>query len=150
MPLHFPSANPSPDEMWTTAFKELGQRIRRYFTRREPHQRALTYVRGLMSPVERKNGWQLAEEGGEATPYALQHLLDRARWDWDEVRDELRAYIRETLTEKSAVVVIDETGFLKKRDKSVGVQRQYYRRLTLSSMVSKQRFRKKERRAEHV
>jgi SRSO17 transposase len=83
-----------------------------------------TYLRVLVSPVERKNGWQVAEEAGEATPYAMQHLLDRAKWDADGVRDELRSYVSETL-EEAAVLVIDETGFLKKGSKSVGVQRQY-------------------------
>lgn len=78
-----------------------------------------------MSSVERKNGWQVAEAVGEATPYAVQHVLDRAKWDCDGVRDELRAYISETLAASRAVVVIDETGFLKKGTKSVGVQRQY-------------------------
>jgi len=72
-----------------------------------------------------KNGWQLAEEVGEATPYAMQHLLDRAKWDCDGVRDELQTYVRETLADPLGVVVIDETGFLKKGGKSVGVQRQY-------------------------
>ncbi|MFL5666613.1 MAG: IS701 family transposase, partial [Ktedonobacteraceae bacterium] len=66
--------------MWTTAFNDLGQRIRRFFPRREPYQRALAYLQGLMSEVSRKNGWQVAEEVGEAAPYAIQHLLDRARW----------------------------------------------------------------------
>ncbi len=78
-----------------------------------------------MSLVERKNGWQVAEEVGEATPYAIQHLLDRAKWDCDGVRDELRAYVWETLAEPKGVLVIDETGFLKKGRKSAGVQRQY-------------------------
>ena len=75
--------------------------------------------------MERKNGWQVAEEAGEATPYGMQHLLDRAKWDPDGVRDELRAYLSETLGDEAAVLVIDETGFLKKGSKSVGVQRQY-------------------------
>ncbi len=83
------------------------------------------YLRGLMSDVPRKNGWQVAEAIGEATPYAVQHLLDRAKWDCDGVRDELSAYALETLATSDAVVVIDETGFLKKGEKSVGVQRQY-------------------------
>ena len=82
-------------------------------------------MQGLMSTASRKNGWQVAEELGEATPYAIQHLLDRARWDCDEVRDELRTYIGEILADSKGVVVIDETGFLKKGGKSVGVQRQY-------------------------
>src|SRR5436309_9446666 len=82
-------------------------------------------MQGLMSPIERKNGWQVAEAMGEATPYAMQHLLDRAKWDCDGVRDGVRAYVLETLAVSSAVLVIDETGFLKKGTKSVGVQRQY-------------------------
>jgi SRSO17 transposase len=83
------------------------------------------YLRVLLSPVARKNGWQVAEEAGEATPYGMQHLLDRAKWDADGVRDELRSYVSETLGEEAAILVIDETGFLKKGSKSVGVQRQY-------------------------
>jgi SRSO17 transposase len=67
----------------------------------------------------------VAEEMGETTPYAIQHLLDRARWDCDRVRDELRAYVQETLASPHAVLVVDETGFLKKGGKSAGVQRQY-------------------------
>jgi hypothetical protein len=109
-----PPTSSSPEKVWTTAFNDLGQRIRHFFTRREPHQRALAYLQGLMSDVSRKNGWQVAEEVGEATPYAIQHLLDRARWDDDGVRDALRAYIWETLAVPGAVLVIDETGFLKK------------------------------------
>ena len=62
---------------------------------------------------------------GETTLYALQHLLDRAKWDCDGVRDELHAYIQEALASPNAVVVIDETGFVNKGDKSAGVQRQY-------------------------
>ncbi len=123
----FPPTNPSsfPEEVWTTVLDQLSQQIRQHFIRPESHQRALTYIQGLMSSVERKNGWQVAEEMGEATPYAMQYLLDRARWDCDGVRDELRAYVQETLSSPDAVLVVDETGFLKKGCKSVGVQRQY-------------------------
>jgi SRSO17 transposase len=78
-----------------------------------------------MSDASRKNAWQVAEEMGETTPYAIQHLLDRAKWDCDGVRDTLQASIREALSAPDAVLVIDETGFLKKGEKSVGVQRQY-------------------------
>ena len=127
MSLPFPVINESssPEEVWTTAFQELGQRIRHHFVRQESYHRALNYVRGLMSEISRKNGWQVAEEVGEATPYAMQHLLDRAKWVCDGVRDELRTYISQALAGPSAVLVIDETGFLKKGRKSVGVQRQY-------------------------
>jgi hypothetical protein len=84
----FPSASShtSPEESWATALHDLSQRIRRFFVRPEPHQRALAYLQGLMSPGERKNGWQVAEEVGETTPYAMQHLLDRAKWDCDGAR----------------------------------------------------------------
>src|SRR6266700_7479877 len=112
-------------EVRTTAFQDLGQRIRSSFVRQESHQQTLAYLQGLMSLVERKNGWQVAEELGEATPYAMQHLLDRAKWDCDGVRNALRAYVHEMLAAPNAVLVIDETGFLKKGLKSVGVQRQY-------------------------
>src|SRR5260221_8380537 len=122
-----PPASPSssPGEVWTAAFNQLGQRMRLHFVRPEPYQRALTYMQGLMSKASRKNGWQVAEEMGEATPYAMQNALDRARWDCDGVRDALRAYVWETLADPKGVVVIDETGFLKKGCKSAGVQRQY-------------------------
>jgi SRSO17 transposase len=93
--------------------------------RQEARERIGVYLRVLLSPVERKNGWQVAEEAGEATPYAMQHLLDRAKWDPDGVRDELRSYVTEMLGDEAAVLVVDETGFLKKGSKSVGVQRQY-------------------------
>lgn len=74
MPHLFPSENvhTSLGEVWTIAFQDLGQRIRSTFVRQESHQRALAYLQGLMSLVERKNGWQVAEELGEATPYAMQ------------------------------------------------------------------------------
>jgi SRSO17 transposase len=97
----------------------------RYVVRQEARERLRTYLRVLLSPVERKNGWQVAEEAGERTPYAMQHLLDRARWDPDGMRDELRSYVCDTLGDRTSVLVIDETGFLKKGTKSVGVQRQY-------------------------
>ena len=95
------------------------------FRRPEPRRRALTYLRGLLSPVERKNGWQLAEQAGDATPDGVQRLLYNYRWEADLVRDDLRDYVVEHLGEADGVVVVDETGFLKKGDKSVGVQRQY-------------------------
>jgi SRSO17 transposase len=81
----------------------------------------------LLGPVQRKNGWQLAEYVGDASPHGIQRLLDRARWDADEVRDALMHYARaHLLTEGDhGVLIVDETGFLKKGDKSVGVQRQY-------------------------
>jgi SRSO17 transposase len=93
------------------------------FLRAEPRQRAMAYVRGLISPIERKNGWQLAEPAGDAAPHGVQHLLGRAAWSADAVRDDLRTYVMEHLGDPDAVLVIDETGFLKKGTKSVGVAR---------------------------
>ena len=95
------------------------------FHRSEPRRRALEYLKGLISPVERKNGWQLAERAGDATPDGVQRLLSTYRWDADLVRDDLRAYVVEHLGETDGVLVVDETGFLKKGAKSVAVQRQY-------------------------
>ena len=112
-------------DVWTNAFDAVSKRMKSYFARRESYQNALRYLRTLLLPLKRKNGWQIAEEAGEPTPYAMQHLLDRARWDCDGMRDELRTYVCETLAAPSAILVIDETGFLKKGAKSVGVQRQY-------------------------
>jgi SRSO17 transposase len=82
-------------------------------------------MRGLLSPVERKNGWQLAEVNGAATPYGIQHLLGRARWDAEAVRNDLRAYLVEHMGAPQAVLGLDETGFLKKGQQSAGVARQY-------------------------
>jgi SRSO17 transposase len=80
---------------------------------------------GLLAPLERKNGWHLAEAAGDASPDSVQDFLSRMRWDADAVRDDLRAYVIEHLSDPDAVLVLDETGFLKKGEHSVGVQRQY-------------------------
>lgn len=112
-------------ERWAQGLEAVAERIRGRFPRAEPRERATAYLRGLISPVERKNGWQLAEEAGDETPYGVQHLLGRAEWSAEEVRDDLRSYVVEHLGSEDAVLVVDETGFLKKGVKSVGVQRQY-------------------------
>jgi SRSO17 transposase len=104
---------------------DIARRLAPYFERAEPRQRAMAYLRGLLSPAERKNSWQLAEVSGDTTPYAFQHLLRRALWDPDAVRDELRRYVLQHLGDSEAVLVIDETGFLKKGRHSAGVARQY-------------------------
>jgi SRSO17 transposase len=104
---------------------DIERRLAPYFERAEPRQRALAYVRGLLSPAERKNSWQLAEVSGDTTPYAFQHLLRRALWDPEAVRDELRRYVLQHLGDSEAVLVLDETGFLKKGRHSAGVARQY-------------------------
>jgi SRSO17 transposase len=79
----------------------------------------------LLGPVERRNGWHLAEQIGERTPDGVQRLLRTARWDAEAVRDDLRAYVVDHFGDRTAVLVIDETGFLKKGTKSAGVARQY-------------------------
>jgi SRSO17 transposase len=104
---------------------DIERRLAPYFERTEPRQRALAYLRGLLSPAERKNSWQLAERRGDTTPYGFQHLLRRALWDPDAVRDELGTYVVQHLGAPNAVLVIDATGFLKKGDHSAGVARQY-------------------------
>jgi SRSO17 transposase len=111
--------------LWTVGWDEIQERIGPRFARSEQRQRVRRSVDGLLSPVERKNGWQLAEHTGEARPYGLQRLLAGAKWDADAVRDDLRAYVLEQLGDPRAVLVIDETGFVKQGPKSVGVKRQY-------------------------
>ena len=110
---------------WGRDLDALHARLGPRFGRAEPRRRVRAYVEGLLSPVERKNGWQVAEQAGETTPYGMQRLLAGARWDADAVRDDLRAYVVEHLADPEAVLIVDETGFLKKGAKSVGVQRQY-------------------------
>src|SRR5262245_50478823 len=112
-------------QRWADEQKEIAELISERFSRAEARERALTYLRGLLSPIERKNGWQLAEEAGDETPYAMQHLLGRAVWSADEVRNDLGDYVVKHLGDEGGVLVIDETGFLKKGTKSAGVQRQY-------------------------
>jgi SRSO17 transposase len=110
---------------WALELETLGARIAPRFSRIEPRRRALAYLRGLLAPLERKNGWHLAEAAGDATPDGMQDFLARMHWDADGVRDDLRAYVVEHLGDARAVLVLDETGFLKKGTKSCGVQRQY-------------------------
>jgi SRSO17 transposase len=110
---------------WATELDTVGERLGRYFSRAEPRRRAVEYLRGLLSDVERKNGWQLAERLGDPTPYGVQHLLGRADWDADAVRDDLTRYAHDHLADPDGVLVVDETGFLKKGTKSAGVRRQY-------------------------
>jgi|SRR5437870_2582683 SRSO17 transposase len=115
----------SPEIVWTSTFDSLVQQMRPCFVRQGTWHRMQSYLRGLLSPVERKNGWRIAEEIGAVTPYGVQYLLDRAKWDEDAVRDALRTYVCEVLADPPAILILDETGFLKKGTKSVGVQRQY-------------------------
>ena len=104
----------------------LHARIGRRFRRAEVRRRALRYLEGLLGRVERKNGWQLAEALGEAGPQGVQRLLNAADWDGEAVRDDLRAYVVEHLGEaETGVLVVDETGFVKKGTHWAGVARQY-------------------------
>ena len=112
-------------ERWADEVAAVGERIGPRFARSEPRHRALGYIRGLLSDAERKNGWQMAEWLGEASPHAVQHLLGRADWDADALRDDLFAYVTETLGSPGGVLIVDETGFVKKGKKSCGVARQY-------------------------
>jgi SRSO17 transposase len=110
---------------WVDELDRVWQRLRPRFARAEMRVRCRRYLRGLLGEAKRKNGWQLAEAAGEPTPHGMQELLNRAVWDAEAVRDDLRAYVVERLGGAEAVLVVDETGFLKKGAKSVGVQRQY-------------------------
>jgi len=112
-------------EAWATGLAELHARIAPRFARSEPRERVLAYVRGLLAPLEKKNSWTLAEQAGEAIPDGMQRLLAYADWDADAVRDDARDYVVEHLGDPAGVLVVDETGFLKKGTKSAGVARQY-------------------------
>ncbi len=113
-------------ERWSDALAEVHERIAQRFARAEARERARRYLAGLLGRVERKNGWQLAEALGEAGPQGVQRLLNAATWDADGVRDDLRAYVIDHLGDAaSGVLIVDETGFLKKGTKSCGVAPQY-------------------------
>jgi SRSO17 transposase len=100
-------------------------RIAGRFARSEPRERVREYVSGLVAGLERKNGWTLAERSGAVGPDGMQRLLRRAGWDIDGVRDDLRDYVIEYLGDPGGVLIVDDTGFLKKGTRSAGVQRQY-------------------------
>ena len=96
---------------WETGLQALHGRIASRFRRSESRQRVLAYLQGLLGSVERKNGWQLAEYAGDATPDGVQRLLAVYHWDADQVRDDLREYVVEHLGDAGGVLVVDETGF---------------------------------------
>ena len=110
---------------WVKELAALHARIARHFARAEPRQHVLTYLKGLLGPLERKNGWHIAEWAGDQTPDGVQRLLSKAKWDAGLVRDDLQRYIMEHLADSQAVLIVDETGFPKQGDKSAGVQAQY-------------------------
>ena len=103
----------------------VGDRLGQPFARPEPRRRAIDYLRGLLGDARRKSGWQLAEYRGGDRPYGAQHLPGRADRDADAVGDDLRAYVLEHLADPGGVLIADETGFLKKGDKSAGAPGQY-------------------------
>jgi SRSO17 transposase len=110
---------------WQAGLEELLGRVAGRFGRVEPRRRARAFVCGLLAELPRKNCWTIAEHAGDASPDGMQHLLARAAWDEDGVRDDVRAYVVEHLGDPGAVLVVDETGDLKKGAATVGVQRQY-------------------------
>ncbi len=118
---------PTPQEVerW---FKELGrvsEQLSDRFVRPETKVRCEIYLECLLAQVDRKNGWQLAEYAGDASPKNIQHFIGRAKWDADQVRDDLHSYVTKQLGDPDGVLIVDETGFLKKGTKSAGVARQY-------------------------
>jgi SRSO17 transposase len=112
-------------QVWNVYWAQVERRIGPVFARSDALRRAITYLAGLLSGAERKNSWQLAEISGDPNPYGFQHLLGRADWDVEALRDLLRSYVTDYLADTDAVGVIDETGFLKKGRQSAGVARQY-------------------------
>src|SRR5205814_125612 len=109
----------------TQAVADLLVRIGSHFGRAEVRKRVGRYLQGLLAEVQRKNGWQMAEELGEANAHGVQRLLEEADWDEEAVRDELRTYVIEQLGAPEGILVVDETGFVKKGKQSAGVARQY-------------------------
>jgi SRSO17 transposase len=110
---------------WQAGLEELLGRVAGRFGRVELRRRARALVGGLLADLPRKNCWTLAEHAGDPSPDGMQHLLARAVWDHDAVRDDVRDYLVEHLGDPEAVLVVDETGDLKKGTTTVGVQRQY-------------------------
>jgi SRSO17 transposase len=110
---------------WEAELEALHGRIAPCFSRSEPRKRALGYLKGLLSQCERKNGWQLAQQLGELNPDGVQRLLNQADWQSEQVMRVLRGYVVEQIGSQEGVLIVDETGFLKKGDQSAGVQRQY-------------------------
>ncbi len=109
---------------WAGELDRLHERFEHRFARSEPRESALAYMQGLIAPLERKNGWTLAEQAGHAAPDRIHRLLNRTAWDADEVLGDVRDYVVEHLGDREAVLIVDDTGFLKKGIRSAGVQRQ--------------------------
>lgn len=110
---------------WSNSLKQLQQRLGKYYKRTEARIVAFDYIQALLSPVERKNGWQMSEQVGYKNPYRFQNLLGRASWDEEKFCAEIRADAVEHLDDGAGILAIDETCFLKKGHESAGVARQY-------------------------
>jgi SRSO17 transposase len=110
---------------WAEDLQVFHARFAHLFARSEPREQATKYLRGLLGSAGRKNSWQLAETMGDARPDKMQRLLYSAEWDADAARDELQRFVMEVFGDEDGIGVVDETGFLKKGTKSVGVKRQY-------------------------
>jgi SRSO17 transposase len=120
-----PEATATSIEGGRAYLADMARRLAPHFARSQSRQRVMAYLRGLLSEAERKNSWQVAEACGDPNPYGFQYLLNRADWDADAVRDELRTYVIQHLEDPNGVLVLDETGFVKKGRHSAGVARQY-------------------------
>ncbi|WP_327419568.1 IS701 family transposase [Streptomyces sp. NBC_01233] len=112
-------------ESWSEGVAGLHARFGHRFGRSEPRDRALDYMTGLLAPLEKKNGWTLAEQVGQLRPDGVQRLLNHSEWDENAVREDVRDFVVETIGAKDGVLIGDDTGFLKKGTRSAGVQRQY-------------------------
>jgi len=110
---------------WAAGLDEIAALIGPRFARSEPRQNAVAYLRGLLSGRERKNSWTISEYAGQGVPAPMQRLLSTTDWDPDLVRDDLRSYVTSHLGDPGGVLIVDETGFLKKGIRSAGVARQY-------------------------
>jgi SRSO17 transposase len=111
--------------LWVAGLDDLFALVGGRFGRVEPRRRARAYVGGLLAPLASKNGWTLAEAAGDKSPDGMQRLLNRSGWDADGTRDDVRGYVARHLGDAGGVLVVDETGFVKKGTRSAGVQRQY-------------------------
>jgi SRSO17 transposase len=112
-------------DLWASELESVFACVAGRFARVDLRWRMRDYVRGLLAPVERKNGWQLAGYAGHRGPAGFQHLLNGACWDADAIRDDLQQYVAERLGTPDGVLIVDDTGFLKKGITSAGMQRQY-------------------------
>src|ERR687898_712660 len=119
------SADSASVLVWREELGALEARLGELFVRAEPRRQAGLYLEGLLSAAKRKNGWQLAEQIGDARPWRTQRVLSHVLWDQDAARDLCRDYVIEHLGAADGVLIVDETGFLKKGEHSVGVARQY-------------------------